>query len=450
MRSAIGLYLHIPFCQTKCPYCDFNTYQGIEEQMDGFTAALAGELALWGAALGRPPAATLFFGGGTPSYLPDGAIGGLLAAVRRAFAVAADAEITVEANPGDLTAARCESLLRQGVNRLSIGVQSMDNALLQLLGRRHTAAQAAAALTEARRAGFGNINLDLMYGLPQQTLAQWRETLAAITALAPEHLSLYALTLEEGTPMHRWAAEGKIAPPDPDLAADMYQQARETLAAGGYRHYEISNWAQPQRECAHNLVYWRNGPYLGVGPGAHSHLGDYRFWTQRPPRAYAAAVEQWRNAAAANSNNAPTPPGTPGALIPPGTSIPSGATGSPILPVAPDTPTPPGAIDAADAAAIPWAQLGESELRQARTVEGWEYIDRPTAAAETMFLGLRLLDGLELGAASIVAGVDLMQTYAAEIAELRRLGLLERRGTTLRLAEPAYLLANQVFTRFLR
>lgn len=427
MRSAIGLYLHIPFCQTKCPYCDFNTYQGIEEQMGGFTAALAGELALWGAALGHPPAATLFFGGGTPSYLPDGAIGGLLDAARSAFAVAADAEITVEANPGDITAARCESLLRQGVNRLSIGVQSMDNALLQLLGRRHTAAQAAAALTEASRAGFGNINLDLMYGLPQQTLAQWRETLAAITALAPEHLSLYALTLEEGTPMHRWAAEGKIALPDPDLAADMYQQARETLAAGGYQHYEISNWAQPQRECAHNLVYWRNGPYLGVGPGAHSHLGDYRFWTQRPPRAYAAAVEQWRNAAdAGNSNNAPT------------------------LPSALDTPTPPHSINAAAANAIPWAQLGETELRRARTVDGWEYIDRPTAAAETMFLGLRMLDGLELGAASAIAGADLAQTYAAEIAELRRLGLLERQGTTLRLTEPAYLLANQVFTRFLR
>ena len=398
LRPGIGLYLHIPFCQTKCPYCDFNTYQGIEEQMDGFMAALAGELELWGAALGHPPAATLFFGGGTPSYLPDGAIGRLLDSARRAFAVSDEAEITVEANPGDLTAARCESLLRQGVNRLSIGVQSMDNALLQLLGRRHTAAQAAAALGDARRAGFANINLDLMYGLPQQTLAQWRETLTAVRALAPEHLSLYALTLEEGTPMHRWAAAGKIPLPDPDLAADMYQQSRETLAAGGYQHYEISNWAQPQRECAHNLVYWRNGPYLGVGPGAHSHLGDYRFWTQRPPRAYAAAVEQWRHAVDAN----------------------------------------------------PWAQLGERELRQARPVEGWEYIDRPTAAAETMFLGLRLLDGLELGAASIVAGDDLAQTYAAEIAELRRLGLLQRQGTTLRLAEPAYLLANQVFTRFLR
>ena len=424
LRPGIGLYLHIPFCQTKCPYCDFNTYQGIEEQMDGFTAALAGELALWGAALEHPPAATLFFGGGTPSYLPDGAIGRLLDSARSAFAVSPEAEITVEANPGDLTAARCESLLRQGVNRLSIGVQSMDNALLQLLGRRHTAAQAAAALLDARRAGFGNINLDLMYGLPQQSLAQWRETLAAITALAPEHLSLYALTLEEGTPMHRWAAAGKIPPPDPDLAADMYQQARETLASGGYQHYEISNWAQPQRECAHNLVYWRNGPYLGVGPGAHSHLGDYRFWTQRPPRAYAAAVEQWRHAVYANG--APTPPGAPGRA------------------------TPPGAIDAADAAPIPWAQLGETELRQARTVEGWEYIDRPTAAAETMFLGLRLLDGLELEAASIVAGANLGETYAAEIAELLRLGLLHRQGTTLRLAEPAYLLANQVFTRFLR
>lgn len=433
LRPGLGLYLHIPFCQTKCPYCDFNTYQGIEEQMDGFTAALAGELALWGAALGRPPAATLFFGGGTPSYLPDGALGRIMEAARRAFAVAPDAEITVEANPGDLTAARCESLLRQGVNRLSIGVQSMDNALLQLLGRRHTAAQAAAALESARQAGFSNINLDLMYGLPQQTLAQWRETLAAVTALAPEHLSLYALTLEEGTPMHRWAAEGKIPAPDPDRAADMYQQARETLAAGGYRHYEISNWAQPQRECAHNLVYWRNGPYLGVGPGAHSHLGDYRFWTQRPPRAYAAAVTQWNSDAA----QASPPPGTPGDAAPPDTLPPPGAR---------NAPTPPGIPDAA----LPWPQLAESELRQARTVDGWEYIDRPTAAAETMFLGLRLLDGLDLREASAIAGADLAQTYAAEISELLRQGLLHRRETTLRLAEPAYLIANQVFTRFLR
>ena len=392
----MGLYVHVPFCKTKCPYCDFNTYQGIEGQMGAYLAAVTTELQLWGSALGRPKVRTVFFGGGTPSYLPDGDIEAILQAASRSFTIESQAEITIEANPGDLDDAACRGLLRQGVNRLSIGVQSLDNGLLQLLGRRHSANDAIAAFQTARDAGFENVNLDLMYGLPGQTAGQWEDTITRLAALSPEHISLYALTLEEGTPMRLWADQGKISEPDPDVAADMYALAREALSASGYHHYEISNWAKPGLQSRHNLVYWRNEPYLGVGPGAHSRLGDYRFWTALAPREYARRAAEWP-----------------------------------------------------DDSAKGWAVFGEMELGQARTVDGWEHIDADTACAETMFLGLRLLDGLDLAQASDALGRDLAGRYAAEIEELLELGLLRREQDTIRLAPSAYLIANQVFTRFL-
>ena len=266
-EEGIGLYVHVPFCKTKCPYCDFNTYQGIDGLMGGFLDAVTTELALWGSALGRPKVRTVFFGGGTPSYLPQGYIGSILGAAREAFRVDDQAECTIEANPGDLDLEACRELLRQGVSRLSIGVQSLDNDLLSLLGRRHTADEALAALGTARRAGFDNVNLDLMYGLPHQTIDQWRDTIGRLADHTPEHVSLYALTIEEGTPMHRWAREGRIPEPDPDLAADMYSYARELLRGRGYHHYEISNWCLPGMECRHNLVYWRNEALPGSRSG---------------------------------------------------------------------------------------------------------------------------------------------------------------------------------------
>ena len=392
----IGLYIHVPFCKTKCPYCDFNTYQGIESQMASFLEAVTGELRLWGDALGRPGVRTVFFGGGTPSYLPDGGIAEILDAASASFAIDPGAEVTIEANPGDLNDTACRSLLQQDVNRLSIGVQSLDNGLLQLLGRRHTSNGAMEAFRTAREAGFDNINLDLMYGLPNQAISQWQDTVGRLAALSPEHISLYALTLEEGTPMKVWADQGKIPEPDPDLAADMYAHARVVLASSGYHHYEISNWAHPGLESRHNLVYWRNEPYLGVGPGAHSRLGSFRFWTVLAPRDYAFRSSRWAEA--------PTPP---------------------------------------------WQSFGEAELQQARTVDGWELIDSDTACSETMFLGLRLLDGLSLSAASAYTGHDLAARYHAEIEELLALGLLQKEGDIIRLDESAYMVANQVFTRFL-
>ena len=392
----MGLYVHVPFCKTKCPYCDFNTYQGIEGQMGSYLEAVTGELGLWGEALGHPPVRTVFFGGGTPSYLPEGAIESILEAATRAFLVNPEAEITLEANPGDLGDAACRALLRQGVNRLSIGVQSLDNGLLQLLGRRHTAEEAIGAFTTAREAGFDNVNLDLMYGLPGQSLAQWEGTVVRLSELEPEHVSLYALTLEEGTPMWQWAEQGKIPTPDSDLAADMYALARRVLAGAGYHHYEISNWSRPGLESRHNLVYWRNEPYLGVGPGAHSRLGRYRFWTVLPPREYAARQGEWTRGRG-----------------------------------------------------CPWDRFGEEQLRESRTVDGWEFIDDDTRCAETMFLGLRLLDGLDLVQASESAGQDLARRYAEEIGELLAQGLLRQEGSLIRLDSSAYLIANQVFTRFL-
>ncbi len=392
----MGLYVHVPFCKTKCPYCDFNTYQGIESQMGSYLEAVISELRSWGEALGRPRVRTVFFGGGTPSYLPEGDILAILGAASEACDVQSVGEITIEANPGDLDSAACSRLLRQGVNRLSVGVQSLDNGLLQLLGRRHSAAEAVAAFQTARDAGFENVNLDLMYGLPNQTLAQWEDTIAKLADLAPEHISLYALTLEEGTPMRVWADQGKIPEPDPDLAADMYSLARRVLADLGYQHYEISNWAKPGHQSQHNLIYWRNETYLGVGPGAHSRLGNYRFWTSLSPRDYAVRAGEWTQAPSCS-----------------------------------------------------WRAFGEAELREARTIDGWEHIDGDTARAETMFLGLRLLEGLDLDRASEAIGEDLAARFEAEIDELLNLGLLRRNGNTIRLDESAYLVANQVFTRFL-
>ena len=398
-NAGISLYVHIPFCLTKCPYCDFNTYQGIEAQFPDYLDAVVAEIGAWSLALGRPAVPTVFLGGGTPSYLPDGGVARILDAVAAGFGVRPAAEITAECNPNDLSDARCAGLRAAGVNRISIGVQSMDNGLLAMLGRRHDAAEAAAALERARRAGFDNINLDLMYGLPRQSLAQWRDTMAQTLALAPEHLSLYALTLEDGTPLRRWVEQGRLPEPDPDLAADMYDYARTALAGAGYHHYEISNWSQPGLESQHNLAYWRNLQWLGVGPGAHSALADCRFWTVRAPRDYARRAGEWLQMA--------TDAGVWDALTPP-------------------------------------------RLRQVPTVDDLEEIDAATAAAETMFLGLRLLDGMDLAAASQRIGIDLRARYRPELDELTAAGLLA--GTPdgrLRLAEQAYLIANQVFTRFL-
>ncbi len=231
-------------------------------------------------------ARTIFFGGGTPSLLSATQIERLLHACRRAFAVDEEAEITLEANPGTLDQEHLTGLRAAGVNRLSMGAQSFDAELLRTLGRIHSPADIRQAVYSARAAGFTSINLDLMFGLPAQTIEHWRETLNQALALHPEHLSLYSLIIEEGTPFYTWTQEGKIIPADEDLCADMYEYADERLQAAGYENYEISNWALPGHQCRHNLTYWHNLPYLGMGAGAYSSFGGRRFSNVLEPLEY--------------------------------------------------------------------------------------------------------------------------------------------------------------------
>ena len=279
-----GLYVHIPFCRSRCRYCSFNSYMGLEGLIPRYVSALIAEAQGWAGAI---EVDTIYFGGGTPSLLSAGQLGDILGALRRAFVVDPGAEITVEVNPGTASAGSLAAMRALGVNRVSLGVQSLDDRELGMLGRIHTAAEAVAAF-EMARGSFDNVSIDLLYGLPGQGLGRWRRTLERALGLGPEHLSLYPLSVEEGTPLAQAIAQGRMSPPDADLAAEMYQLAEEAL--GAYCHYELSNWARPGRECRHNLAYWYNLPYLGLGAGAHSCLGGSRFHNVASPREYIARV----------------------------------------------------------------------------------------------------------------------------------------------------------------
>jgi len=269
----IGLYVHIPFCRHKCNYCSFASYQSRETDIAVYLCALKAELAQ---RAGGRPIRSIYFGGGTPSLLSPEQTGDILATIDSLSAVNEAAEITIEANPGTLDRAYLAAVRGLGVNRLSLGAQSMNNRELDLLGRIHKAAEVQEAVHCARSAGFENLNLDLIYGLPGQGLSGWQRTLDEAIAMKPEHLSLYALTLDAETPMWRAIKEMSLPDIDPDLSADQYEMAEDLLAAHGYRHYEISNWAKEGRECRHNMVYWQNRPYLGVGVAAHSWLDGHR------------------------------------------------------------------------------------------------------------------------------------------------------------------------------
>ena len=291
LLETTSLYLHIPFCHTRCHYCDFNTYAGILPLREPYVRALLTEIELAGkmaqVAEDTPRRSrTLFFGGGTPSMLSVTQISRLLDACFKAFAVDKDAEITLEANPGTLSQEQLEGLRAAGINRLSMGAQSFDADLLKTLGRIHSPDEITQAIYYARGAGFTSINLDFMFGLPDQTMQQWRDTLERALELHPDHFSLYSLIIEEGTPFHTWTAEGRITPGDEDLCADMYEYADERLQQAGYRNYEISNWALPGHHSHHNLTYWQNLPYIGMGAGAYSSFGGRRFSNERDPLAY--------------------------------------------------------------------------------------------------------------------------------------------------------------------
>ncbi len=273
MSSAFGIYVHWPFCAAKCPYCDFNSHVRSAIDAQAWAAAISRELAHHAALQGaiRPTVSSIFFGGGTPSLMSGAALGEVLNAITRFWPVAADVEITLEANPASADAARFEDYRAAGVNRLSLGMQALDDAALRFLGRLHNVAEAMAALKLAQRL-FGRVSIDLIYARAGQTRQAWQDELRSALAFGTEHLSLYQLTIEEQTPFARRAGRGEaLVPPDEESVA-LYECTKELMAAAGRPAYEISNHAVPGAECRHNLVYWRYGAYVGVGPGAHGRL----------------------------------------------------------------------------------------------------------------------------------------------------------------------------------
>lgn len=289
--SPLGLYLHIPFCKSKCIYCDFYSLPHAEEQMDPYVEVLTQHLREAAPRCQHNIVDTVYFGGGTPSYLGEKRLLQLLEVIRRQFPVDKKAEITLEANPdsiGDWRALR--RLRRAGVNRISLGVQSAHDEELAAIGRIHTFAQVQEAVAAVRKAGIKNLSLDLIYGLPHQTPALWQSTLEQAVALSPEHISCYGLKIEEGTPL--WQMREQLVFPDEDTQAELYLQTVAFLEQNGYRQYEISNFAREGFPSRHNSKYWRLEPYAGFGPGAHSDFGDVRYAYVRDVTAYCRGVTQ--------------------------------------------------------------------------------------------------------------------------------------------------------------
>ena len=291
MARRLGIYIHIPFCASKCSYCDFYSLAGCDATMPDYQRALLKHLEESAPAIKQYEVDTVYFGGGTPSYYGADRIIELFNALKLNGNVRLDAEVTVECNP-DSTSLNALRLLREeGVNRLSLGVQASDNALLKLIGRRHNFQQAQRAVYNARQAGFDNISVDLMYGLPSQTKGDWAETLAKIVQMHPEHISCYGLKLEKNTPMYETYRNSPILPSE-DEQADMYCYAAEMLERYGYRQYEISNFCAPGFESRHNLKYWRLDDYMGFGPGAASCVGNQRYSFVKDLRRYISGVEK--------------------------------------------------------------------------------------------------------------------------------------------------------------
>jgi oxygen-independent coproporphyrinogen-3 oxidase len=388
-KPALALYLHIPFCTAKCGYCDFNSYAHLDHLVPEYTPALIRELGLWAPAARSFQVRTVFFGGGTPSLTSLADLNAITRAVREQYDVASDAEWTLEANPGELTAEHLAGMRALGINRLSIGVQSLHDDELELLDRIHTADRALEAIEAARAAGFDNLNLDFIFGLIGQPLARWQATLERALSLRPEHLSCYALTVEPGTALYYQVAKGALPEPDPDVVADQYEWTRDRLAAAGYEHYELSNWALPGRECRHNLVYWHAEPYLGLGAGAHSFFAGQRFANVDAPNRYVELVNATHDERAAQ---------------------------------------------------------GHATMQQ---IKGGEQPDEATQRADAMILGLRLMEGVSAAEFAARFGVAVQAEFGSAIERHLALGLLEWAGDRLRLTTRGQLLSNEVFVDLL-
>ena len=296
-RRPFGFYLHVPFCATRCGYCDFNTYTATElgggASREAYPDQVAAEIRFARRVLGpaEVPVSTVFFGGGTPTLLRPGQLGGLLRAIDGEFGLAGGAEVTVEANPETITPQVLARLRAEGINRISFGMQSAEPRVLAVLDRVHQPGRPAQCARWAREAGFEHVSLDLIYGTPGETDDDWRRSLDAALAAGPDHISAYALIVEDGTRLAARVRRGELAAPDDDAMADRYLIADEVLSGQGLSWYEVSNWARsPADRCAHNLLYWTGADWWGAGPGAHSHVGGTRWWNVKHPAAYAGRI----------------------------------------------------------------------------------------------------------------------------------------------------------------
>ena len=375
--AGLGLYVHVPFCEAKCAYCHFaiDPRRPDEARQERYLRAVVAEMEA--AESGR--ADTLYFGGGTPSLLAASRLARLVGLARSRFSLPDRAEVTLEANPADLDLAGYRALRQAGSTRLSLGVQSFDDAVLGEMGRRHSAADAFRAVEHARTAGFASVSLDLILGWPGETGPRWERSLDGVAALGPDHVSLYVLEVEGRTLLAHRARAGTLALPEDDLVADLYRRTAEALSALGLERYEISNFARPGFESRHNAKYWADLPFLGFGMSAHSYRGRRRWWNVDSYGGYCRAIEEQ---------------GAPAA------------------------------------------------------VAGFRVLSSRERSQEALFTGLRRRDGVDLDTFRGVYGVDVLGEYGDSLAAPFAAGLLETRGTWLRLTERGVLLSNEVFQAF--
>jgi oxygen-independent coproporphyrinogen-3 oxidase len=371
----VGLYIHIPFCRSKCLYCDFNSCEGREADAADYVTALLRELEVYQGKYSFVYK-TVFIGGGTPTVINVSLIGSIMEKI--APYIKTGAEISMESNPGTVTYESLRYYRSLGINRLSIGLQAWQEGLLKGLGRIHSLEEFLQAFNNARKAGFDNINVDLMFALPKQTMPMWEDTLENVCRLGVEHISCYGLKLEEGTKLYEMHELGKIQLPDEDLDRDMYKTAIDILKEYGYSQYEISNFAKKGMECKHNLIYWRNEEYLGVGAGSHSKLEGKRFWNYRDNDQYCNML-----------------------------------------------------------------------LHEELPVEGFEKLEQAEDMWETIFLALRLNEGLELSAFESKYGIDFRNRYGSTQDKLTAQGLVFMEAGRLKLTDKGRDLSNSVFIEFL-
>lgn len=379
----LSIYIHVPFCSVKCSYCAFNIYTQLEYLIPRYVDALCKEIRLLGATNIGHKVHSIYFGGGTPTLLSAAQYAHILSTLYQSFDILPNAEISTEANPDNLqTLSTAQGLKSAGINRISLGVQSVHADELAMFGRLHGTTGVDVAVANVRAAGFDNLNLDLIYGNPNQTLEMWQTTLARVIAYEPEHFSLYALGIEPKTALSYWIERGKLPLPDEDLSAEMYDVASEYLATSGFAQYEISNWAKPQYESQHNIQYWRNLPYLGLGPGAHGYANGIRYVVEPTPRYYIEKLE---------------------------------------------------------------ASTATLTFPQTPAIREWHTVSREDEISETIMMGLRLLnEGIQLDVFESRFGVSFLTLRGDEIARYVDYGMLSQDERSVRLTSQGRLVSNRI------